>query len=43
MYLCLGYWIRGRTTGLISVGCDWVRWIVRDATFISVWQHVNVV
>ena len=28
--------------GPVSVYCDWVRWKVWSATFISVWQHVNL-
>ena len=28
--------------GPVSVYCDWVRWKVRSATFISVWQHVQL-
>ena len=27
---------------LVSVYCDWVRWKVGSATYISVWQHVNL-
>ena len=31
------------TTGLpVSVCCDWVRWKVWPATFVSVWQHVKL-
>ena len=28
--------------GPVSVYCDWVRWKVGSATFISVWQHVKL-
>ena len=28
--------------GLVSVYCDWVRWKVWSADFISVWQHVKL-
>ena len=28
--------------GQVSVYCDWVRWKVRSATSISVWQHVKL-
>ena len=28
--------------GPVSVYCDWVRWKVRSATSISVWQHVKL-
>ena len=28
--------------GPVSVNCDWVRWKVRSATTISVWQHVKL-
>ena len=27
--------------GTVSVYCDWVRWKVGSATFISAWQHVK--
>ena len=28
--------------GPVSVYCDWVRWKVWSATFMSVWQHVKL-
>ena len=29
--------------GLVSICCDWVRWKVGPATFVSVCQHVITV
>ena len=31
-----------RLVGPVSVYCDWVRWKVWSAAFISVWQHVRL-
>ena len=28
--------------GPVSLYCDWVRWKVGSATFVSVWQHVKL-
>ena len=42
---CQAPGVIGSMLGLVSpvsVYCDWVRWRVGSATYISVWQHVKL-